>query len=74
MKKLTNLALALFILLTFTTDVLQVIWVALAWVVISISARVHRWFGVIVAVVIIVVKVAVMMDGGGIGVNYEVLM
>ena len=54
--------LVLFILLTFTTDVLQVIWVALAWVVISISARVHRWFGVVVAVVIVVVKVAVMMN------------
>ena len=72
MKKLTNLALALFILLTFTTDVLQVIQVALVWVAISISARVHRWFGVVVAVVIVVAKVAVMMDGGV--VNYEVLM
>ena len=62
MKKLTNLALALFILLTFTTDVLQIIQIALAWVAISISARVHRWFGVVVAVVIVVVKVAVMMN------------
>ena len=70
MKKLTNLLLTLFILLTFTTDILQVIQVALAWVVISISARIHRWFGVVVAILIVVVKVVMMMDGGV--VNYEV--